>query len=166
MPRFLYLLRHAQSADKQMGQRDIERELTPTGVKQSIIMGTFLFRQNIFPDIILSSTAERAKATAGLIADTVKVTVDKIQLQEDLYDASTRTFFQFLTQLEDEYQNILCVAHNPAISYVAEYLTKAEIGDMSPAGLAIIKFNIQSWKEVGEGNGELINYVNPEMLDR
>jgi len=165
MPRFLYLLRHSQSADKQMGQRDLERELTPDGVKQSLMMGTWLFRQNIFPDIILSSTAERAKATAGLVADTLKLDIDKIQLQEDLYDASTRTFFQFVTQLEDQFQHILCVAHNPVISYVAEYLTKAEIGDMPPAGLAVIKFNIQSWKDVGEGNGELMNYVNPQMLD-
>ena len=165
MPRFLYLLRHSQSADKQMGQRDLERELTPEGVKQSLVMGTWLFRQNIFPDIILSSTAERAKATAGLVADTLKLDLDKIQLQEDLYDASTRTFFQFLMQLEDQFQHILCVAHNPAISYVAEYLTKAEIGDMPPAGLTVIKFNINSWKEVGEGNGELMNYVHPQMLD-
>jgi len=165
MPRFLYLLRHAQSADKQMGQRDSDRELTPEGVKQSIIIGSFLFRQNIVPDIILSSTAERAKATAGLIADTVKVDLEKIQLHEDLYDASTRTFYQFLTQLEDQYQHIMCVAHNPAISYVAEYLTKSEIGDMPPAGIAIIKFNIQSWKDIGEGNGELMNYVNPALLE-
>jgi len=165
MPRFLYLLRHAQSADKQMSQRDSDRELTPEGVKQSILIGTFLFRQIIVPDIILSSTAERAKATAGLIADTVKVDLEKIQLHEDLYDASTRTFYQFLTQLEDQYQHIMCVAHNPAISYVAEYLTKSEIGDMPPAGIAIIKFNIHAWKEIGEGNGELMNYVNPALLE-
>jgi phosphohistidine phosphatase len=61
-------------------------------------------------------------------------------------------------------QNVLCVAHNPAISYLAESLTKAEIGDMPPCGLAIIKFNINSWKEVSQGSGELENYIYPGML--
>jgi len=165
MLRYLYLLRHAQSADKQMGQHDLTRELTPTGVKQALIIGTYLFKQNTSLNCILTSVAERAKATAGLVGDALKFDPDKIILQEELYDASTRTFFQFITQLEDHYQHLMCVAHNPAISYLAEYLTKAEVGDMAPAGLVIIKFNLKSWKDVSQGNGELIQYITPAMLE-
>jgi phosphohistidine phosphatase len=47
---------------------------------------------------------------------------------------------------------------------VAEYLTKEEIGNMVPGALVTIKFNINSWKEIGEGNGELENHIYPEML--
>jgi len=165
MLRYLYLLRHAQSADKQMGQQDLTRELTPVGVKQSLLIGTYLFKQNTSLNCILTSVAERAKATAGLVGDALKLDPDKIILEEELYDASTRTFFKFLTQQEDHYQHLMCVGHNPAISYIAEYLTRAEVGDMPPAGLAIIKFNLKSWKDVNQGNGELIQYVTPEMLD-
>lgn len=165
MQRFLYLLRHAQSADKQMGQHDISRELTPEGVKQSLLIGTYLFKQNTLLDGILSSVAERAKSTAGLVCDALKLDTDKVMLQEELYDASTRTFFQFITQLEDHQQRLMCVAHNPTISYLAEYLTKGEVGDMVPAGLVIIKFNLRSWKDVAQGNGELIQYITPSMID-
>jgi phosphohistidine phosphatase len=112
----------------------------------------------------MTSTAERARMTASMIADALKTDTEKIILQEDLYEASTRTFFQFLTQLEDHLHNVMCVAHNPVVTYLAEYLTGAEVGDMVPGGLAIIKFNIQSWKEVSQGNGELENYITPEML--
>lgn len=165
MPRFLYLLRHAQSADKQPGQSDIGRELTPRGVKQALIIGSHLFQQNTSLDCILHSIAERAKTTASLVSDALKFDPDKVTAHEDLYEASARTFFQFINQMDDMHSNIMCVAHNPAISYVAEYITKAEIGDMMPAGLAIIKLNIQSWKEVGQGNGELIQYLTPEMIN-
>ncbi|HEY9005563.1 SixA phosphatase family protein [Ohtaekwangia sp.] len=164
MPRYLYLLRHAQSAEKQINQNDIDRELTTVGVKEALMIGGYLHRQQIIFDAILTSTAERAKATAGLVADALKIHPDKVTLQEELYEASTRTFFQFVTQLEDHQQHVLCVAHNPVISYLAEYLTGAEVGDMATAGLSIIKFNIHSWKEVSQGNGELENYVTPEML--
>ncbi|HEY9046359.1 MAG TPA: histidine phosphatase family protein [Ohtaekwangia sp.] len=164
MPRYLYLLRHAQSAEKQINQNDIDRNLTTTGVKEALMIGSYLYKQQIVLDVIMTSTAERARTTAGLVADALKIDLDKVVLQEDLYEASTRTFFQFVTQLEDHQQHIMCVAHNPVISYLAEYLTGAEVGDMTPAGLAIIKFNIHSWKEVSQGNGELENYVTPEML--
>jgi phosphohistidine phosphatase len=164
MPRYLYLLRHAESREKQHNEVDKERDLTARGLRESVLIGTYLFKENTQFDAVHCSVAQRAKATASLIADAMKLKVEKITEQEALYEASTRTFFQFITQLDDEHHRVLCVAHNPAISYLAESLTKSEIGDMSPCGLAIIKFNVQSWKEVSQGNGELDNYVYPGML--
>jgi phosphohistidine phosphatase len=166
MPRYLYLLRHAQSAEKQIGQSDRDRELVPDGVKQSLLIASYLRDQKIKLDIIMCSVAERAKATAGLISDALKFDLEKISVQDDLYEASTRTFFQFVTQLEDHLQHVMCVAHNPAISYLAEYFSKAEIGEMAPGGMAVLRFDINSWKEVSQGNGELLHYVYPEMLMR
>jgi phosphohistidine phosphatase len=53
------------------------------------------------------------------------------------------------------------VAHNPSISYLAEYLSKAEIGDMKTGGIAAIEFNLTSWSQVDEGNGDLVRYTFP-----
>lgn len=164
MPRYLYLLRHAESSEKLPGQPDKERELTSRGIREAILVGAYLYREKTSFDIVLCSVAARAQATANLMADAMKFENEKIVLEDALYEASTRTFFQFISHINDEHQNVLCVAHNPAISYLAESFTKAEIGDMPPCGLAIIKFNISAWKEVSQGNGELQNYVYPGML--
>jgi phosphohistidine phosphatase len=164
MPRFLYLLRHAQSADKQLYEQDHDRELTPLGIKQALMLGSYLQKQSTIIDIIMCSTAERTKATANFVADVLKINPERILLQEELYEASARTFFNFITQLADDYQHVLCVGHNPTITYVTEYLTRAEIGDMAMAGLAIIQFDLPSWKEIGQGNGELVTYIHPEMM--
>jgi phosphohistidine phosphatase len=164
MIRHLYLLRHAQSADKQIGQADVLRELTPAGVKEALLIASFILQQKIPLDIIISSIAERAKSTANLISDAIKFDPEHILFREELYEASTRTFFEFIGQLDEGLQHVLCVAHNPAISYLAEYLTKAEIGDMVPGGMAIIKFNDASWRNLSQGTGELVRYVHPEML--
>jgi len=164
MSRYLYLLRHAESFEKQDGQTDKERELTPRGMRQALLIGTYLCKENTTFDAVLCSIADRAKATATFIADAMKFESEQIIEQEALYDASTRTFFQYISQLNDQHHIVLCVGHNPSISYLAESFTKAEIGDMPPCGLAIIKFNVHSWKEVSQGNGELQNYVYPGML--
>ncbi len=164
MSRYLYLLRHAESSEKQHGETDKERVLTSRGVREALQIGSYLYKENVSFDEVLCSTAERARATASLIADAMKFDSEKITEQAELYEASTRTFFQFISQFNNDHQTILCVAHNPAISYLAESLSKSEIGDMPTAGLAIIRFNIQSWADVTQGNGELQNYIFPQML--
>lgn len=165
MLRYLYLLRHAESKEKQIGQDDVDRRLTPRGMREALLMGTYLFKEKTKIDIIISSTAERAKATAGFVVDALKWDDQKVVFSEELYEASTRTFFNFISELDDTHKHIMCISHNPVISYVAEYFTKEEIGDMAPGALVTIKFNITSWKEVSEGNGELENHIYPEMLN-
>jgi phosphohistidine phosphatase len=164
MPRYLYLLRHAESAEKQLHENDKDRALSSRGIKEALMMGAYLFKQNTPLNIIMSSTAARALTTANLVADALRIDSDKISPQEDLYEASPRTFLQFVSQLENDYQHVMCVAHNPTISYLAELFTKSEIGDMVPGGLSIISFDIQKWADVSQGNGELVRYVFPEML--
>ncbi len=164
MARYLYLLRHAESQEKQIGQDDRDRRLTPRGMREALLMGTYLFKDKATVDLVISSSAERAKLTAGLVVDGLKWDHKDIVFSDELYEASARTLFQFLTNLDDNHKHIMCIAHNPVISYVAEALTKEEIGDMAPGGLAIIKFNVASWQEISQGNGSLENYIYPEML--
>ena len=164
MPRYLYLLRHAQSADKQPGQTDKERELASAGIRQAILVGSFLLAQKSFPDAIICSSAVRTQTTAMLIGECLKLDAERIIVEDELYDASTRTFLQTVSHFDDGLQHVLCIGHNPAISYLAEFLTKAEIGEMVPAGLAIVQLEINSWSEAEESRGELIRYITPDEI--
>ena len=164
MPRYLYLLRHAESAEKQFGQQDKERELTQRGVREATLIGAHLYKENISFNAIFSSSAERARTTATIVADAMKFDRDNIVIEEALYDASTRTFFDFITQIENDFQHVLCVGHNPVITYLAESLTKEVIGDVPPGGIVSIKFSQDQWKMIEPGGGELEGYVRPEML--
>jgi len=165
MSRFLYLMRHAQSADKQPGQADKERELTLKGMRDATRIGRHLYDQKIIPKIIFASPAIRANATAQLVSDGLKTDSEKILLDEELYEASVRTFLEFVKQQDDANNNIMCVGHNPSISYLAEYLTKAEIGDMPPGAVAIIQFNTSNWKDSDQGSGTLVTFITPENIN-
>jgi phosphohistidine phosphatase len=147
-----------------MEQHDKERSLTHRGVREAMLIGNYLLKEQVRFDVIIASVAVRARSTAELITDAMRLEHGIIRDEEALYDASTRTFFQFIQQLDDALQHVLCVGHNPAISYLTESLTKSEIGDMPPAGLAVVKFGSSSWAEVNQGSGELQNYIFPQML--
>lgn len=166
MPRTLFLLRHAQSAEKQQGQRDLDRELTTQGVQEALKIAVFFSQQGLMPDIIVCSTASRAKSTANLIADTIRYGAERIVYSDELYEASLRTFLSLINEIDDRHQQVLFVGHNPTISFLAEYLTKAEIGEMVPAGLTRMQLSVDSWKEVSNGTGELLDYTYPALLRR
>lgn len=159
MNHLLFLMRHAQSADKQLGQSDKTRELTTSGMREVARIGAQLKDFNFFPDKIVSSTAMRARQTAELLT----VNTEQLVYEEELYHASVRTFLDQIHLFDDADEKILCVGHNPTISYLAEYLTKSEIGDLHTAAVVIIRFTVP-WNMVNEGNGELIKIVTPEYI--
>jgi phosphohistidine phosphatase len=160
----LYLMRHAQSADKQPGQADKDRELTNEGMRQSLQIGAYLKSEKKNFDLFLCSTAIRAKSTAEFVLEALNVPADKIQFDEEIYNASIRTLYQQIMRIDELITSIMIIGHNPTVSYLAEYLTKKEIGDMSPGSLVIIHFNHTKWNEIQEGSGELVRYIYPEML--
>ena len=158
MPKHLYLLRHAEAAPKESRQDDKSRELTQTGIKDALHMGAW-FREQSFPfDIIITSSALRAEQTAELIAEGMKLDHPRILPEDVLYEASVRQLLDYVNNIEDGYHHALVVAHNPAISYLAEYLTKADVGDMASGSVAIITFDFSSWKLVTENTGVLVRY--------
>jgi phosphohistidine phosphatase len=165
MPKQLFLLRHSESADKQSGQSDKERELTPKGIKESMLTGIYLLKSGVKLDAIISSSAARTRSTTQIVSDAMRADADKIIYEDQLYDASMRTFLEFINSLEDHLNNVMCVGHNPTISYLAEFLTRSHVGEMATGGLAIIKFDLTSWRKVEKGAGELVNYVSPSMLE-
>jgi phosphohistidine phosphatase SixA len=58
----------------------------------------------------------------------------------------------------------MIVGHSPIISELVEYLTNQEIGNMSPASVAILEFDSLSWNEISQGTGKLNMLVSPDSL--
>jgi phosphohistidine phosphatase len=164
MHKQLYLIRHAQAVEKNSNQTDKDRELTQTGVQEAIQIGNILFDRKFLPEIIYASSAERTIQTALIVANALKCDKENVHYEDALYDASTRTFFQFIAALDDNLHKVCCVGHNPVISYLAEYLSKGEIGDMTTGSCAIIKFEFSRWMEVSQRAGELVTYLQPSAL--
>lgn len=161
----LFLVRHAQAVENTGRSTDLYRNLTPQGFRDATKIGRKIFEMDIQPDMIFSSHAERARSTAELIAEQIKFDAQKIEYTEDLYEASARTLFALIKNLNDEWNNILIIGHNPSITYFSEYITHYEIGVVSPAGLVHIRFEVGQWDLISEDNGKFVQYHHLENED-
>jgi phosphohistidine phosphatase len=161
MPLYLYLLRHAQSADKQTGQTDLERTLTATGKAESTAVGKFLKEKSLFPDLILTSPAIRAKETATIIADSISHATTKIRLDEHLYEANLSYWKDLIIHLGNDLIKVMIVGHNPTISHVIDHLSGEQNRGLLPAEFVTLKFNVSRWTNTSEAKAEIVERFHP-----
>jgi len=150
----LILIRHAESSEKVTGMSDEQRELTLNGMHQAALAGAFL-RDKIQTDIVLSSTATRARVSAQIIVEQMGLNSDDIIEERELYQASVGTLFNFIRNADD-HQNIAIVGHNPTISYFAEFITDSSVDEMKPASVLILKVDVASWKDLAKGGAAVV----------
>jgi phosphohistidine phosphatase len=165
MAKNLFLVRHAKSDWSVSGQKDFERQLNGRGLNDAPKMGRKLYEMGMKPDLIISSPAVRARLTAELIAEQLKYDTDKIVFNEEIYEASVRSLLKVINSIDDKNKTVIIVGHNPTFTYIAESLTKREIGNIPTCGAVQMEFNLNSWKEVSEGTGTLKSYNYPKGLE-
>jgi phosphohistidine phosphatase len=161
----LLILRHAKSSWKDPYLADHDRPLNKRGKRDAPIMGLLLREKGLLPDLILCSTAKRARKTVESVVESSGYD-GQVQLTRDFYQAYPVAFFTILGEIPDEYQRVMIVGHNPDLEELVEMLT----GDyelMPTAALAQVGLPIQSWEELNEETeGELINIWRPKELSK
>ena len=166
--RLLYLLRHAKSSWDDPGLADHDRPLAPRGRKAAELMATHLRREQITPDLVLCSSAQRARETLEGIAPALDEDV-AVKVEPDLYLASGRDLLARLGTTADETQSVMLIGHNPAIQMLTLTLAGdgAELSSVElkyPTGaLATLAFD-GSWRELEPHAAQLVGFVRPRDL--
>ncbi|WP_417465952.1 SixA phosphatase family protein [Kordiimonas sp.] len=117
----LYLLRHAKSDWEDMSLSDHDRPLSPRGEKAAANMGRTLARQGLAPEIVLCSTALRARATLDLVMEAGDFSWP-VQFEPALYGASVQAILSIIRADAGSFSRALLVGHNPGFHYVAKHL--------------------------------------------
>jgi phosphohistidine phosphatase len=126
-------------------------------------MGQLIYEEGVVPDIILSSTARRARDTADLVAEASGFEGDVVYL-EDFYHGSPSEYIEALQALPDEFNTAMVVGHNPGMEMLLELISD-ESERFPTAALALIKLPIDFWSQLNdEIEGELIQFLLPREL--
>src|SRR5437870_2049014 len=112
------VLRHAKSSWKHPELADQDRPLNKRGKRDAPRMGRILKKERLVPDIIISSTAVRARATAEAVAKASGYQRD-ITFNRSLYAAGPQAYIDALHDLDDNVR-VLIVGHNPGLEELVE----------------------------------------------
>jgi phosphohistidine phosphatase len=160
----IYLLRHAKSSWKDESLSDIERPLNGRGKKAAETMGAFLKREKILFDLVLSSSAVRARQTIDRVLGSANIVTD-VRFDERIYEAGVQRLVELVRQIENGKNNVVLVGHNPGFEELLEWLT-GTIERMQTGALAKIGLKTTSWNSVSEKSGTLEWIVRPKQLPK
>jgi phosphohistidine phosphatase len=159
MAKQLLLIRHAEAETPYIGQRDFDRELTSHGIITASGTGKKLKEIGFKPDFMLGSGANRARNTTMLLAEQLDYNIDDILSVDELYNCNLSILLEYVNKINNQFQHVIIVNHNPNITYLVEYLTGADLSmGMNPIGIANITFDLEDWKMVKQHSGKLLWY--------
>ena len=160
----LFIIRHAKS-DQGFWGNDFERPLNDRGRSDALVMAKRLKDRRVNIDAWISSPAKRAKKTAEIFTETFKVVAGEIVFVSALYHASPEVFYDVISSLPDELNNIVVVSHNPGITYFVNSLVEdIKIDNMPTSGLFAIKTNISRWHEFNHSKKDFLFFDYPKRV--
>lgn len=160
----LFIARHGKAETTSQEGTDLARRLTDVGVERTRRIAENLRDNQLLPDLILSSNAERAFSTALLFADILTPTHPSVEVESPLYMATPDEVFQLLGQLDLPQQKLMLVAHNPTMALLVHHFLGVEPDSFPTSGVVVVDLPIDSWAQAKSALGVLRHRIWPSML--
>ena len=153
------LLRHAKAVQQSRGD-DFARDLQDKGRRDAALLGAYLRRHDLVPDVALVSAAARTRQTFDGLKATIEAPLPA-QFDDELYNATAGEIRIMLRATQPAVERLIIVGHNPGIADLALMLARdgdiAEIGRMrsrfAPCSLAVITCEAEDWADVAAKGG-------------
>ena len=159
----LLIMRHGKSSGADTELRDHARPLKGRGRRNAKRMGEEILARDLVPDLIVSSTARRARSTARRAAEAAGCG-DRIVESRELYMSSAEHQLRAVARYAgDEHERVMIVGHNPTLEDMVERLS-GEDKRVTTANLACIDLDIESWRQLPAARGELRFLLRPKEL--
>jgi phosphohistidine phosphatase len=136
----LALVRHAKSEWGDPGLDDHDRPLNDRGTQDAPRMAARLRASGFPAEVILSSTALRARTTAEAFGAELEVPVS---LDPELYGAPARKILAVAAATAAE--AVVVVAHDPGMSVLAARLSDEGIAHMPTCAVATFTWSADDW---------------------
>ena len=147
MSKELLIMRHAKSSWTDDSLSDHDRPLNKRGRRDAPRMAQLLNEWDLRPDIIISSTAMRARLTTQMVVEIIDSENMPVESTEDFYLAPPATYLETLQRLANSFFRPMVVGHNPGLEgLVANFTGQDEF--MATAAIAHIQFDIENWNEL------------------
>jgi phosphohistidine phosphatase len=164
--RTLYVLRHAKSSWDDPGLVDHDRPLSNRGGRTTSVMLDHFTAEGIKPDLVLCSSALRARQTLEGILPALGEPV--LSVERELYGACADDLLTRISRVPESSTSVLLIGHNPGlldlVVLVAESGDVDEVRTKFPtAALATLALR-GAWSELGPGQAHLSAYVTPKGL--
>ena len=161
----LTIIRHAKSSWGEPELDDFDRPLNRRGLHVAPLMGEVLAERIGKPELIVSSNAKRARATAGIIAEKLSYPDGDIIDEGLIYCASETRLIEVLRQIDEAHSSAVLFGHCPGVQDLVNTLCpEAAISHFPTCGAAIVQIQVEFWGMIDAKTGKLEDFLIPKEL--
>lgn len=153
---------------------DAARPLTKRGRRAARRIAAEMVRRSWMPDLILCSTAKRARQTLKQVCKGLNeagATAPEVIYEDGLYLAGARNLLERARAFNDGLSSVLFLGHNPGLGDFMRLLSDSG-GDGGGSGdhgfptcaLACLDLDCQGWAGLTPGTGRLTSLLRPREL--
>ncbi|PWB78779.1 MAG: hypothetical protein C3F15_00825 [Holophagae bacterium] len=157
----LLVMRHAKS-DWDAGTDDHERPLAERGVKAARKVGRFLARAEMVPELVICSTAVRARTTIEFAAEAGDWHCP-VEHTRAFYGADPAAVLAEIASRPAP-PRLMVVGHEPTWSELVSLLVGGGAVRMATAAVACLELPADDWSAIEPGAGQLVWLVTPKLL--
>jgi phosphohistidine phosphatase len=159
----LTLLRHAKSSWDERGLDDHDRPLSKRGLHDAPDMAQRLAAHGLAPQLLLTSTAARARHTAELAMPAFGGTPPRMQVESRIYLASPGELIAVIAEQDDAVSSLVLIGHNPGLtSLCSMLLPEMKLQNLPTAGAVSIKCEMPDWAGIDAAAFSLVFYDYPK----
>jgi len=162
--KILHLLRHAKSSWDNNSLADWERPLAARGERACEIMAEPIVEAGARFNAVFCSTAVRAESTIAGIADALQSNTIRWKLDRSLYTFSGSVLLRYCQMLNDQFEQVMLVGHNPAMTDLVNRLGDQVIDNVPTCGYVQLQLDCTSWKQVDQCSGKTTVFLTPKMV--
>jgi phosphohistidine phosphatase len=144
----VYIVRHGKAIPASANVADAERMLTDTGVARTCRVALYMAESKPVIDQIISSPAERAYATALIIADKLGFHSNKVVASEKLFTGDDKDAIEIMEGLDDATNSVMIVGHNPVITLVANHFAEQKLDSLPTTGVVSVHLDTEKWADL------------------
>ena len=152
----IIIFRHGKSDWDAIYDKDHNRPLSKRGIKAAKKMGNYLKQINQVPDVVISSSAIRAKNTAELAmnyGDWKSI----FYIEPRIYGGSSEELLNIVQKINKKIKTVCLVGHEPICSSFISLCT-FHSQRFTTASMAKIDFEFKEWSEINFGKG-ILNWI-------
>ncbi|WP_460390876.1 SixA phosphatase family protein [Actinophytocola sediminis] len=155
--RTLVVLRHAKS-DWDTGEVDHERPLNARGRRDAAALGEWLRDHVPAIELVVCSTATRARQTWRLAAPALDP-APSVRYEQRVYAAEPSTLRSVVDEIPDDVTTAVLVGHNPGLTELVSSVSRRPV-ELRTSAVAVLNWG-GTWADVWAGSAELITQATP-----
>ena len=161
----LVIVRHAKSSWADPDLADHDRPLNARGRRAATVVGRHLRDAGPVPDLVVCSSATRARET---LARFELPAATDVRVEDLLYGADAPTLLDRLRTVPATVGSVLLLGHNPGVEDLVALLVadRHAVPDRFPTGaVADLRVSNGRWSELAPHGAALRDFVVPRALE-